>query len=362
MSLPPEFAPLPAESPAEPLAEVAAAPTAEPVSTPGWRGAPGRWLHRGAAKVPVLTEALRLAGEADVVDRAAALTLFCIFAAVPSLFVAFSVVGFVLGAVDEAGDFTGVDLAVRSRSLARIDEWVQASLPGITWNPAEFAAALVRDRTTNGVVGTVLAVSLGLTVFSRIDGAVRAIFGKAPRSALRAAGAMTLFVLVAALLAALLTLFAPLSEWGLTVAARGMSTLSLGWIDGWSLLLTATQTLPVAVCFYGQVRWSVHGDVGHRRLMAAALVFGLLWFLGQRVFTAYVKNVVKMDAVYGALTGVIALMMWLFYASLAFLTAVALVAAWDRHVRKLRVHATAPTAHPPETPLAPANPDRHGHG
>ena len=37
-----------------------------------------------------------------------------------------------------------------------------------------------------------------------------------------------------------------------------------------------------------------------------------------------------MDAIYGALTGVVALMMWLYYATIAFLFSVATLAAWEQ--------------------------------
>jgi uncharacterized BrkB/YihY/UPF0761 family membrane protein len=282
------------------------------------------WLE---CRYPLIHQTLQRIHEADVVDRAAALALFCIFAAVPMLFAALSVVGFLLTAVDTASGFTGVDLAVRGRSIARLHGWLQSALPGVTWNPTEFADALVRDRKQNGIVGTVLAISLSLAVFSRIDAAVRAVFRRPERSALRAAGMMSGLVLLGALVAMLTTFLAPLSEWGLRVAARGMTTLSLGWVDGLALAVTATQVLPVAVVFYAIVRWSA-GSVGKRKLAVVALSFGALWFIGQRLFSLYVENVVHMDAVYGALTGVVALMLWLFYANIAFLVAVAVLAAW----------------------------------
>ncbi|MSP90454.1 MAG: hypothetical protein EXR79_01390 [Myxococcales bacterium] len=340
------------KSPAPPLHPLPAAPRpARPGGAPAqaqasaWRRALAgvlRWPLRTQALVkqantwlrgrhPILSDALHRMVVADVVDRAAALALFCVLAAVPTLFVGLSALGFVLGAVDEAGDVTGVDFAFRSRSLMRVAAWLEGALPGVAWQPAEFAHALVRDRTQNGIVGTIFAVSLGLTVFTRIDAAVRAVFDKPARSALRAAGFFSGFVLLAALLAVVATIAAPLSEWALRVASRSMKQASLGIvdIDAVALAVAASQVLPVAITFYALVRWSV-GDIGKRRLGVVAVGFGALWFLGQRVFTVYVKNVVHMDAVYGALTGVVALIMWLFYANIAFLVAVALLAAWER--------------------------------
>ena len=288
---------------------------------------------------PLVRDIFALCARANIVDRAAALALFCLFAAVPSLFVALSAVGFVLGEVDKASGATGLDIAVRGAAMHRLTSWLAQSLPGVTWNPADFAAALVRDRRTNGVLGTVLAISLGLTVFSRIDAAVRAIFGKRKRSALRAAGYFSLLILFGALCAMVLTVFAPLSEWGLHIASRGMASLPLGSVPLVGLLFSAGQVLPVAVGFFVQVRWSV-GQLSTRRLLAMSLAFGAFWFCGQRLFSVYVHQVIRMDALYGALTGVVALLMWLFYANLAFMAAVAVLAAWER-----KAHGEGPPVH-----------------
>lgn len=292
------------------------------------------WASAVGRRVPVLADAVVIALRADVLDRAAALAMYCMFAAVPSLFVAFSVVGFVMGAVDEATGLTGLDLAMRGATLQRLSMWLQEALPGVTWNPGDFATALVEDRTTNGVVGTVLAISLALGVFARLDAGVRAVFGRRRRSALRAAGFATMIVFVMALAALLLSIVAPLTEWGMRLAAASMTTLSMGRVDGIALLLGASQVLPVAGLFFLQVRWSVR-DVGKGRLGVMALGFGALWFLGQRLFSIYVRDVIRMDALYGALTGIVALMLWLFYANLAFMLAVSLLAAWDDRARRL---------------------------
>jgi uncharacterized BrkB/YihY/UPF0761 family membrane protein len=135
------------------------------------------------------------------------------------------------------------------------------------------------------------------------------------------------------LAALLLNLLGPLIEWGLQVAGHSVRALSLGWVDGVGLIVVLTQILPISLMFYLLVRWSA-GRVGKRRLAFTAWLFGLLWALGQRLFTLYVKSVVDMDAVYGALTGVVALLLWLFYANLAFLFTVAVVAALDGRRRR----------------------------
>ncbi len=285
---------------------------------------------------PLLTEALHLADKLDVVGRAAALALFCIFAAVPILFVVLAVIGYLLGRVDDAGNLTAdAHVDVQAHAIGRIQVWVHDALPGVTWNPAEFAETLVRHKAAHGAFGTLLAISLALTVLSRLDHAIRAFFGLPERSTLKAAGFLSTITLMAGFAAMLVTLLGPLLEWGAQIAGKSVTALSLGWLDGIALMVAASQTLPVAAVFFALVRWSVGKDVSKRRLTRAALGFGALWFLGQRLFSVYVRNVVQMDAVYGALTGIVALMMWLFYANLAFMMAVSLLAAAERRARRL---------------------------
>lgn len=285
-------------------------------------------------RLPLLMDAVHLAGKVDVVDRAAALALFCMFAAVPTLFVAFAVIGFLLGHVEQAGQPNGDgDVQVQNQAITRLQSWVHDALPGVTWNPAEFAETLVKHKAAHGVFGTVLALSLALTVLSRIDHAIRAFFGLPERSTLKAAGFLTLIILIAGFAAALVTVFAPALKWGAEIAGRSVTVLSLGRLDGLALLVGASEALPVALGFFALVRWSAGNDVSKRRVLIAAATFGVLWFLGQRLFSIYVEEVAKMDAVYGTLTGIVALMMWLFYANLAFLMAVALLAASHNRAR-----------------------------
>ena len=127
----------------------------------------------------------------------------------------------------------------------------------------------------------------------------------------------------------LVAVVSPVLEWSSHLATRGGGLWAWLRDSGMAVLVTGGQILPVAVLFALQVRWSVR-DVNRRRLWWTALWFGIVWFVGQRVFAWYVMGVVRMDAVYGALSGVIALMLWVYYANIGGLFAVSLLAAWER--------------------------------
>ncbi len=293
---------------------------------------------RIAKRLPVLSRAWRIAADVEVIDRAGSLAMFAILAAVPAMFGAFSALGFIFDTVDEVAHLANVTVPSEQGVIARISLMVQESLPGVSWDPATLAAALVRHRAINGFFGTFGAVLLGMGLFSRFDAAIRALFSCRKRSAWRAAGLMGLVFLIGSLLAMILAVASPLTEWGLGVAAQSVSSLSLGWVDGVAILVAGTQTLPVAIGFFVLVRWSAgRSHVGSRRLTTMSLAYGATWFLGQRVFTLYVSEIVKMDAIYGALTGLIALMLWLYYATVAFLFTVATLAAWEQVSRESAV-------------------------
>lgn len=292
-------------------------------------------LHQGAVhELPVLSRAWGLAARAEVIDRAGSLALFAILAAVPALFGLFSVLGFLFDTVGEVADLSSLGLESERPIIERLSAMMNEALPGATLDPSQLATALVKHRTANGVAGTTAALVLGMTVFSRLDAAVRAVFVRRKRSAWRAAGLMGLLFLIASLGAMVLVVAAPLADWGLAFAARSVETLSMGWIDGVSTIVTVSQVLPISIGFFVLVRWSAgKGRVGKRRLLIMAMTYGAIWIAGQQVFSLYVSEIMQINVVYGALAALMALMLWIYYATVAFLCTVAILAAWEQVAR-----------------------------
>ena len=205
---------------------------------------------------------------------------------------------------------------------------LRGALPGVTWDPSTLATALVENRTSNGVISSVGALIVGVNLVARLDATIRVVLGRPKRSVFRAAGAMSIALLLLALLALLASFVGPVAEWGTRIVASGFKTLSLGVVDSVALAVALGQMLPIAFGFWALVRWSAGAPApSDRRLWSVAMVFAVLWFCGQRVFSLYVSDIMKMDAIYGALTGVVALLLWLYYASCALLFAVAVLGA-----------------------------------
>ncbi|GEM_PF-3563071 len=283
---------------------------------------------RLSVRLPVISRAVTIGLRAEIIDRAAALALFSMLAAVPALLGAFSAAGFLLGKFDDMAQIAGYEVASEP-IMKKLIAFVQQLLPGVTWDPAALAHQLVEHRAENGVYGTVAAVTLGLGVFARLDAAIRVTLGRKRRSAWRAAGSMSLVFIFMGLLAALLVFAAPLTQWWMTTTQVKVAAFSedlSAWLPS---LFAAGQALPIAIGFFIIVRWSAGSRrLGKRRIAVAAVLYALLWFLGQRAFTLYVAEVIAMNAIYGTLTGVLALMLWLYYAAIAFLAVVAMLAAY----------------------------------
>lgn len=292
--------------------------------------------------VPVLAGAVRIADSVDLAERAAALALFTMLAAVPGILGALSVAGFVFERMGDVAAWAGVQRPDGGDASARLLRVVQEALPGISWDPSKLAGALVEHRTANGLIGSIGTLIVGANLMARADAAVRTVLGRRRRSFWRAAGATSVAFVAVALLALIPSLAGPVIEWSLRLAVGSVKTISLGQVDAIALIVAVSQVIPIAALFYALVRWSSgRKRPSRRRLLAVAVVFGALWFCGQRVFSLYVSEIMGMNAIYGALTGIVALLLWLYYAALALLFAVAVLASWERDAAARLVRATA---------------------
>jgi len=294
------------------------------------------WLE---ARAPFLRRVWDRVQTADVVDRSAALALYVLLASVPVLLLLFSVGGFVLGTIDQVAGVAGMHLNAQQGALAKMADLAGKVLPGVAWNPTALATTLISHRTTNGIIGLVAAISLGATVIVRLDHGIRAVFGLRERSTIRAAGLVLVLLLVACFLGLALSLVAPIAQ-GMLHATTSLPKPLRSMLG---LVASFGQGFMVMLAFAALVRWSA-GRQNVGRLLAMGLLFGGVWTFGQRIFVWYVSKVARMDAVYGALSGIIALLMWTYYATTAFLVIVAVLAVWNDRGR------------PAESPSEPARP------
>jgi uncharacterized BrkB/YihY/UPF0761 family membrane protein len=86
-----------------------------------------------------------------------------------------------------------------------------------------------------------------------------------------------------------------------------------------SLQINGASILVMTGFFLVTVKLFLNVKIKLRYQMLAGLIFCLLWVLARNFFGFYVQNITEVNLVYGSLSSVILLLMWIFYSSMALL-------------------------------------------
>jgi YihY family inner membrane protein len=79
----------------------------------------------------------------------------------------------------------------------------------------------------------------------------------------------------------------------------------------------------VLIAFYlGTIKLFLNIKIQLRHRLVSALVFCLLWILARKLFSLYISHITEVNLLYGSLSSVIVILMWIFYSSLALLFSV----------------------------------------
>jgi len=86
-----------------------------------------------------------------------------------------------------------------------------------------------------------------------------------------------------------------------------------------SLRIDGASVLVMIGFFLVTVKLFLNVRIKLRHQILASLIFCLLWFLARNFFGFYVQNVTEVNLLYGSLSSVILILMWIFYSSMALL-------------------------------------------
>ncbi len=249
-------------------------------------------LARGQATVRTALDAVRVAlhvfqGEA-VRQRAMALTYISLFALVPALVVAFSVLQ----------AFTGMD-----RISDRVHEFLFANLAvGARSTIEPYLDRFIRNAhaTSAGLVGGALLIWSAVSLFQNVDRAVNDIWGIRRRRSLTQQ-AVTYWVGVT---------LGPLLLAGSITLGHTAETLLVGW--GAKFLVVVTGTLLTCVLFATAYLIVPNTRVQVRAAALGGLVAGVAWEIAKWGYTFAVGGFFKYHAVYGSVAAVPIFLFWLF--------------------------------------------------
>ena len=84
----------------------------------------------------------------------------------------------------------------------------------------------------------------------------------------------------------------------------------------------------VLIAFYlVTIKLFLNVKIRLRYRLASAVVFCLLWIVARKLFSLYISHITEVNLLYGSLSSVIVILMWIFYSSLALLFSVEMLYA-----------------------------------
>ena len=316
---------------------LATAPVGTVAAADGHGGLSGllqlHWGQRPANAFRVFREAGRIFRSAHGIDRAASIAYFALLSLVPFMVVGASVLGYVL--VPLVGD----------KSTQAFDVLVEPILRFLPFLRGELALRLremVEARAMTGILGVPALIVSAALVFNALGRGVGAIFHSRarPRRLLRSR------LLSLGFLPTLVVLLA-LGSYLLTVARAFAARVPDA---SWAARLGATQvlsfgmTMAVLACgFFLIVFWFGTRRVRAAHLLAGAACFCSCWAVAHQAFLFYLSRIASFSLIYGSISTLMILVVWVYYGAVVLLLSCALTEA----LRRRRRAATTPITEAP---------------
>ena len=270
------------------------------------------WLWRVGADI---VHRLR---EYDLMMMAAAIAFYWLLGLIPLLLLGTSAVGYVLGSSDRAVDDV---MAAALRLVPR------ATGPEV----AKFLGALIRSRRVTGILGIGVLLWVAMGVFDIIASSLTTLTeGRETRSFLRRK--LIAFVLVCT--AGFLLLVALMGGWVLAAWPNVEELL------GVQITLPAfvmdpdfpryAATILMAILLTIVYRVAPTRDIGWPSAIAGATLAALLWHGAKLVFNWFVLHYSRISLFFGILSGLIVLVLWIFYTAIILLFGGMLADIFDR--------------------------------
>ena len=89
----------------------------------------------------------------------------------------------------------------------------------------------------------------------------------------------------------------------------------------------------IVAFFFLTVRIFLAVKIKFLHTAVAALIFSLLWIIAREIFQLYVGHVTRLNLIYGSLSSIIIILLWIFYSSLTLLFSVEIL--YFLHTKKV---------------------------
>jgi Ca2+-transporting ATPase len=256
----------------------------------------GRYFDKGVKAWAILLLAFKRFLHIDGDQRAAAFAYYAFFSLFPIILLFVTI---------------GSRFVERDRAVHTVIAYIESYVPlgeEMKHSVFDIISGVVKSRGEVGAVASAVLIWGGMGFFSALIQAVTRARGTEIHTWWR----MPLKSLL------LLTIMASALLLGVSVpvladVARSWIPPEFGWTStGYKLLGTA---LPLLVLFYGLSLFYMVAPKGltrFSRVWSSALITALLLRLLEFLFFLYLRNFARFNAVYGALGGIMALLMWIY--------------------------------------------------
>jgi membrane protein len=79
----------------------------------------------------------------------------------------------------------------------------------------------------------------------------------------------------------------------------------------------------VLIVFYlVTIKLFLNVKIRFRHRLVTAILFCMLWLIARKLFSLYISHITEVSVLYGSLSSVILILMWIFYSSIALLFSV----------------------------------------
>jgi membrane protein len=268
-------------------------------------------------------------GEDEMAQRSAALAYYALFSMFPLLLLTISLLGFMLEA--------GVPMAIDAQAV--VLQAVEQTLPQTQDLVEQILVTTRRTRGGTGLVGLIVLAWSASNIFTHARLALNAVWDTGQPQGLGGVLQLRLKALGMAISTGLLLFISTLSDTIIQLVARYVTRLPWSdtlWFFGRPLLLSSMTVILFGLLY----RYLPRAHLSWADVWPGAIVAGVGWEILKRGFVWYTTTVADWAAVYGPITGVIGLLLWLYLSAQVLLFGAEFAAVYSRLLNKRQTVAS----------------------
>jgi len=285
-------------------------------------------------------------GNHECAQRSAALAYYALFSLFPLLLLAISTIGFMLEA--------GVPVAVDAQSL--VLQAAEQALPQATDLVEQIIVTTRQTRGGTGIIGLIVLVWSASHFFTHLRLSLNVIWDAGSPHGFIGVVRLRVIALAMALSTGLLLFLITISDAVLAIIARYVTLLPWSdtmWLLGKPLLITGLTAILFALIY----RVLPRAPVRLVDVWPGAIVAAVGWELLKWGFVWYATSFADWTRLYGPITGVIGLLLWLYLSAQLLLFGAEFSAAYGQLLTQQ--YAKYVPARPPQILSNPVEPQPH---